>query len=82
MAARKPGNYELSGKISVIRAISIAGGFTPVADQRAVKIMRKNQDGKESAINVDTTRITQHGDMSAEVDLQADDVVVVPKSFF
>ena len=79
---RKPGNYELSGKISVIRAISIAGGFTPVADQRAVKIMRKNEDGKESAINVDTTRITQHGDMSAEVNLQADDVVVVPKSFF
>lgn len=79
---RKPGNYELSGRVSIIRAISIAGGFTPVADQRAVKIMRKNESGGESVINVDTTRITQRGDMSAEVYLQADDVVVVPKSFF
>ena len=79
---RKPGNYELSGKISIIRAISIAGGFTPVADQRSVKIMRKNGNGGESSISVDTTRITQRGDISAEVYLQADDVIVIPKSFF
>lgn len=79
---RKPGNYELSGRVSIIRAISMAGGFTPIANQRGVQIIRKNTDGSESKISVDTTRITQRGDLSAEVDLQADDVVVVPKSFF
>ena len=79
---RKPGNYEISGKVSVIKAISIAGGFTPIANQKAVQIIRKNESGSESKINVDTTRLTQFGDISSEVELQADDVVVVPKSFF
>lgn len=79
---RKPGNYELSGKVSVIKAISIAGGFTPIANQKGVQIIRKNSGGTEAKITVDTTRVTQFGDLSAEEDLQAEDVVVVPKSFF
>lgn len=79
---RKPGNYELSGRVSLIRAISIAGGFTPIANQKGVQIIRTAPDGTETKISVDTTRITQQGDLSAERDLQADDVIVVPKSFF
>ena len=78
---RKPGNYELSGRVTVIRAISLAGGFTPIANQRGVQIIRKNSDGTETKMNVDATRI-MNGDLSGEVDLQADDVVVIPKSFF
>jgi len=78
---RKPGNYEISGRTTVIRAISIAGGFTPIANQRGVQIIRKNLDGTESKINVDATRI-MGGDLSAEVELQADDVIVINKSFF
>ena len=78
---RKPGNYEISGRMSVIRAISIAGGFTPVANQKGVQIIRKSPDGTETKLNVDATRI-MNGDLSADVDLEADDVVVVSKSFF
>lgn len=78
---RKPGNYEISGPVSVIRAISMAGGFTPIASQGNVQIIRKNPDGTESKIKVDVGRIMQ-GDLSSEENLQADDVIVVPKSFF
>ena len=78
---RKPGNYEISGRMTVLRAISIAGGFTPIANQRGVQIIRKNEDGTESKLSVDATRI-MGGDLSAEVELQADDVIVVSKSFF
>ena len=78
---RRPGNYEITGHVSVIEAISMAGGFSAVANQRGVKIMRK-KDGSESTIDVDTTRVTQHGDRSAEVTIEQNDVVVVPKSFF
>ena len=78
---RRPGNYELSGRFSVIRAVSLAGGFTPIANQRGIQIIRKNADGSEVKLSVDATRI-MGGDLSAEVDLQADDMVVVPKSFF
>ncbi len=79
---KKPGNYELSGRISLIHALSIAGGFTPVASQKNVQIMRKNQDGTETKLTIDTTRITQGGDLSADEDLQPDDIIVVSKSFF
>jgi len=78
---RKPGNYELSGRVSLIRAISLAGGFTPIANQRGVQIIRQNADRTETKLSVDATRI-MNGDLSDEVELQADDVVVVPKSFF
>ena len=79
---RKPGNYEISGRVSIIRAISMAGGFTPIADQRGVQIIRKNSTGTETKLKVDVGRIMQGGQSSPEEDLQADDVVVVPKSFF
>jgi len=78
---RKPGNYEITGRVSVIEAISMAGGFTAVANQRGVKIMRKTED-HESTLSVDTTRITQQGDRTADVYIEQDDVVVIPKSFF
>ena len=78
---RRPGNYEISGRVSVIRAISMAGGFTPIANQRGVQIIRKTEDGREVKIGVDAVRIME-GDLSGEQDLQADDVVVIPKSFF
>ncbi len=79
---KKPGSYELSGRVSLIHALSLAGGFTPVASQKNVQIMRKNQDGTETKLTIDTTRITQGGDLSADEDLQPDDIVVVSKSFF
>ncbi len=78
---RKPGNYEITGRVTVIEAISMAGGFTAVANQRGVKIMRKTE-GRETTVNVDTTRVTQQGDRTGDVDVQQDDVIVVPKSFF
>ena len=78
---RRPGNYEISGRVSVIRAISMAGGFTPIANQRGVQIIRKATDGSESKISVDAAKIME-GNLSDEQDLQADDVIVVPKSFF
>ena len=78
---RRPGSYEITGRISVIRAISLAGGFTPIASQRGVQIIRKNANGSESKIAVDAVKIME-GSLSNEQDLQADDVIVVPKSFF
>ncbi len=78
---QRPGTYEITGRVSVIEAISMAGGFTRIANPRGVKIMR-NKEGQESAIEIDTTRVTQHGDRSADVAIDAGDILVVSKSFF
>lgn len=78
---RKPGTFEILGRTSFIEAISMAGGFTPVANQKAVKIIRKNGGG-ESVVEVDAAKIMEHGDSAANISIQADDVVAVAKSFF
>ena len=79
---QKPGTYEITGRVSAIEAISMAGGFTRVANPRTVKIIRKTEDGSESNIPVDTTIVTEKGKRSDEVYVEADDVIMVPKSFF
>ncbi len=78
---RKPGTYEILGRVSIIEAISMAGGFTPVANQRDVRIQRRQEEA-QSTVQVDTTKITQRGDMTAQVNVEANDVIVVAKSFF
>lgn len=79
---KRPGTYEILGRVSVIEAISMAGGFTPVANQRDVKVLKKGQSSGSNTISVDATRITQQGDRSAEIYIEADDVIAVSKSFF
>lgn len=78
---QRPGTYEITGRVSIIEAISMASGFTRVADTRHVKVIRKKEN-QEITIPVDTTRITERGDRSAEVYIEANDVIAVPKSFF
>jgi polysaccharide export outer membrane protein len=78
---KKPGNYEITGKVSLIEALSMAGGFTPIANKRTVKIIRSDIDGKQTLV-VDTAKITESGEMSDDFYMHADDVLIVPKSFF
>ena len=78
---KKPGNYEITGRVSLIEALTIAGGFTPIANPRNVKIIRKT-DESETTLRVDTAKITESGDMPNDFYMEADDIVIVPKSFF
>ena len=42
----------------------------------------RNVEGAETVIQIDTTRFTKRGELEGEVYIEADDVIVVPKSFF
>jgi polysaccharide biosynthesis/export protein len=67
----KPGEYKYVEGMTVIKAITVAGGFTGIASKGRVKIMRK-VNGKEEII------------AKAKMDdpVFPDDVIVVPESFF
>ena len=58
----------------------MAGGFTPVADQKNVRILRRNGDA-EQTLTVDVGRMIQRTG-AEEVYIEAGDSIVVPKSFF
>ncbi|MCM8787710.1 MAG: polysaccharide biosynthesis/export family protein [Candidatus Omnitrophica bacterium] len=77
---RKPGNYPYKRGISVVDIISLAGGFTDIADRNAVKIVRK-VNGKKKTIKVPVGYILKSGDKSRDVLLEAGDTVVVPESW-
>lgn len=67
----KPNSYKYQDKLTVMKAITMAGGFTDTASKGSVRIVRK-VGGKEevtSSVPMDTL-------------VQPEDVVVVPESFF
>lgn len=78
---REPGTYEILGRVSMMEAISMAGGFTPVANEKKVRVLRKTKDGNEQNIEVDVQAIMD-GQQKDENSIQPGDVVHVPKSFF
>jgi len=78
---QKPGSFPLRGEMSVIEAISMAGGFTKIAAQNAVKVMRLEK-GDKKTILVRVADINKTGDKSKDVPLKRGDIVFVPESLF
>jgi polysaccharide export outer membrane protein len=77
---RNPGHFEILGQLRLVEAISMAGGFTPVANQKKVKIIRKSE-GREIKLEKNVEAIMQGG-QEDNVFIQAGDVISVSKSFF
>jgi polysaccharide export outer membrane protein len=78
---RNPGSFPLYGKMTVFEAVTLAGGFTEVANPSKVKVIRE-ENGRETAYEVDVGKLTKKGDLSQDMELRARDRVVVPRSFF
>ena len=78
---KKPGSYILDKGITIVQAITMAGGFTKIAAPTRTKIIRI-KDGKEETITVVVTDVTKRGDKSKDIDLEPDDIIVIPESFF
>lgn len=78
---KNPGSFPLYGKLTVFEAITLAGGFTEVANPSKVKVIR-HEKGNEISFEVDIDRLAKKGDASQDRELQASDRVIVPRSFF
>ncbi|MBI5788570.1 MAG: SLBB domain-containing protein [Candidatus Schekmanbacteria bacterium] len=66
----RPGHYKIEPDLTVIKAISIAGGVNNKASTDRIKITRKT-DKKETSL-----------DARLDTVIQGDDVIIVPESFF
>ena len=67
----KPDSYKFESNLSVIKAITKAGGFSKIASKGKVRIIRKVNGEKIVYENV-----------NMDEPVLADDVIVVPESFF
>ena len=79
---KKPGTFQFpagSTKLTLLQAISMAGGFADVANTKKIKIMRKSSEKKQvMQANAEAIISGQEQD----VELEAGDVVHVPESLF
>jgi polysaccharide export outer membrane protein len=81
---KKPGGFNVTSdrKITVTQAISLAEGFTSIASERGVKVLRRDpKTGKQQIIPVDVWAVVD-GDLEGDVELVPGDIVFVPESLF
>jgi len=78
----KPGPLPLpEGSMTLVEAVSKAGGFTNVAAPSRTRVFRV-VDGEERTIYVNVSDIIKRGDRSKDISLKANDIVWVPESLF
>lgn len=79
---KKPGAYQLEQAATAIEGVALAGGFTDKAAPNRTKIIRTHRDGRQETLFVDLNEIIKRGRKDKDVPLAANDVIVVPESYF
>jgi polysaccharide biosynthesis/export protein len=64
--------------LSIVDAISLAGGPTRFADMKRVRLTRKNADGENVNTTIDVDAMTKKGGAETVI-LQPDDIVFIPE---
>ncbi len=67
-------------KLTLIDAITEAGGYTRDAAIKSVMVIR-GELGSQKGIRINLSRILKKGDVGQNIELKAGDIVFVPKSF-
>jgi len=78
----RPGTYPIEENATVLKAISMAGGFTRFGSSSRVKVLRpkKNKPGYETIkVNI---KAVMNGSSEADITLQPEDIVVVSEGVF
>ncbi len=73
---KKPGSFELKASLTLMEAIALAGDFTETGNPAVVKVIRRLGD-REKIYDIDTTKITERGDKSRDLELLPGDVISV-----
>ncbi|NER07145.1 MAG: polysaccharide export protein [Okeania sp. SIO3C4] len=63
---------------TVTKAIKMAGGITPSADIRQIRVRRLTRAGTEQIIKVDLWQLLQNGDLNQDLVLESGDTIYVP----
>ena len=79
---KKPGAYQLDQITTAIQGVAMAGGFTDRAAPNRTKIIRTHADGRQETIVVDLNEVVKRGRKEKDLPLIANDVLVIPESFF
>ena len=73
----KPGTYILSGPLSVMQLIALAGGLQEFADGGNIAVMRTDQ-GRQMAYRFNYDQVKERKNLAQNIDLMPGDTVIVP----
>ena len=73
----KPAAYPLSGKLTVVQAIALAGGLNEFAKSDEIAVIR-TENGKSTRFRVNYKDIMQGKNMQQNIELHVGDTVAVP----
>ena len=77
---KSPKMIIVKGKLALVEAVTEAGGFTDNAVQSSVIVLR-GELGAMKGYRVDMSRIFKKGDIGLNIELEAGDIIYVPRSF-
>jgi len=73
----KPGDFAAGRYVDVLQALSMAGGLTPFADEKDIKVIRRDH-GRDVVLPFDFRAVSRGEKLDQNIRLQGGDVVVVP----
>lgn len=76
---QKPGAYKLTRGFTLSQAIGMANGYKEEALIEEIRIIRSGED-KPQIITADFRTFLEKGDISKDVSLQKNDIILVPKT--
>jgi polysaccharide biosynthesis/export protein len=76
-AVVRPGIYPLTGQITLLRALALAGGFGPIADSSEVRLFRVNEKGERQVAVFDVELI--RAGKKDDPDIKGGDLIVVQR---
>jgi len=74
----KPGRFHINANTDVMQALALAGGLNSFADEDDIKILRRNEDGQQTAIPFRYSQVKSGKSLESNIVLRSGDVVVVP----
>jgi polysaccharide export outer membrane protein len=77
---KNPGSYPITPGLTVLKAVSVAGGLTKFGSKGKVEILRKANQGDTKRLKVDLGDI--EGGKKPDVPLEAEDIIKVGKRVF
>ena len=75
----RPGKYQLKSNVTLLQAISLAGGFTPFASRNKIKVLRKEYgEAQAKTFQIRYKDIISGKDASKNILLKRGDTIVIP----
>ncbi|MBW1989356.1 MAG: VCBS repeat-containing protein [Deltaproteobacteria bacterium] len=77
---RRPGVYQIGNSANVLEAVLMAGGFSPLAEPAAIKIIRGGLE-RPQVLSADMSALLAQNDLSQNLAVESGDIVCVPRGF-